>query len=680
MKIKQNVLCENQMEDVVYGRLQELFEYNTKITVSRSHEGISIIFDSEDKVAVEYLKVIKHRIAGIEAVHGSQICDEVLNPEDVREVILPTNKFTKITVLSKKLLHGQLPFEGEFFEPWFYSHFINIYYCPRSYLNYTDEHAFDKIYDCMNLDCSNIVDFNNKKTFMDSLNKGYYIYAWIDNFFNSASKHYEKYHDVHPVLIYGYDVDKQIYYACLFEAERSLYYTTIAMSEIHVAFESAPLYFSTPSEIPFKFLKIKEFQDPYEDYSGRFIKELHDYANSVGSLDYVYYLHKHNNDHHYDYFGLEVTRRFITGLGDHTDYYVFDYRVIHLIVENKKLILDSLGYFNKGIYSNNELNACIESYRELVSQYDQMRNLYIKQSSIENNMETFYPPPRSERVIDKMIDKLSDLVIQEEQLLKRLIPLLVDKMVLDNHPWKINMATGKELIKGNDESGFFYEYRWDDYIYIDSVGLYSFYNLIEGKLLLSNGTEIRTSKKDSIYSHAIYPIKDSKICWIRFYPSMHIEGIEDSLLRISAYGRNLLAISKASASSIFSERDDETFVPENMYDDTITSWSPEIQDKERCLYFYFNKEQRVNTLIIRQNFFANRIREFVLEYKLSGDSWQELYRYSGTLGVACISFTFEATSVLALRLRLVKTIMDANGYDVPQIDYLAIFNDPNIIK
>lgn len=679
MQIFLDLICEVQMEDLVYNRLKKLFEYNAKISVSKSSKAICICYDSEDIVAAKYMQVIKDYIAGIEEVIESKDCLKSSHSECATKLILPTNEFKKITVLSKKLLHGQLPFEGEFFEPWFHCHFINIYYCCKSYLNYTDEHAFDKIYDCLNLDYNNLSVFNNERTFIDSLNKGYYIYAWIDNFFNSGSKYFEKYHDVHPVLIYGYNLDEQLYYGCMFDTERSLYYINMPMDEIHLALESAPLYFNAPSEIPFKLMKIKEFQDPYEDYSGRFLKELHDYINSTGSLEYVYYLHKHHNDHRFDYFGLEVTRQLINGLNNPTDYLVFDYRLIHLIVENKKLITESLIYFNKGIYSSKELSTHIKSYEELVSQYDKMRILYMKQSIKENKMETFYPQPKSKQIIDNMTEKLSNLVKQEEELLKKVISLLIDKMVLDIHQNKINMVVAKDLIKGKDESGFYYEYKWHDSIYLESLGLYSFYNLLDGKILLSDGREINTSSKDSIYSHAIYPIKESRVSWIRFYPSVHIEGKEESFFRISAYSSNLLKTSKAFASSIFSERDDETFFPENTYEDTLTSWSPEIDDKKRCLYFYFKDEIAINTLIIRQNFFANRIREFVLEYKLSEDNWQELYCFNGSLGVKQNRFIFETTKILALRLRIIKTIMDTNGFDLPQIDYLAVFKDPNIV-
>lgn len=89
----------------------------------------------------------------------------------------------------------------------------------------------------------------------------------------------------------------------------------------------------------------------------------------------------------------------IEGL-QNSEYPHYDYRLFHLIVENKQHILRSIRFHIKE--SNSELDEKVTEYEQLVKGYEIQRNVYMKTSMIENEMQSFYPKPKNEIVCGRL--------------------------------------------------------------------------------------------------------------------------------------------------------------------------------------------------------------------------------------------------------------------------------------
>ena len=93
---------------------------------------------------------------------------------------------------------------------WFYTHFIDFCMSNEGQIFYYDDQT-DESY--RKFFCSRIVN-NYREILADSeycslmksrLDKGYYHFVWVDKFYVPGSDEYEKYHFVHPVMLYGYE-------------------------------------------------------------------------------------------------------------------------------------------------------------------------------------------------------------------------------------------------------------------------------------------------------------------------------------------------------------------------------------------------------------------------------------------------------------------------------------------
>lgn len=155
-------------------------------------------------------------------------------PRHVRNS-LPISHSKELTVLSKEMLHMQLPFHNEFFFPWFYCHFINIYYYLDTYFNYIDSDSFTEIFDAIVLDFSQVVEFNTPETVRNGIDRGYYFFAWINNYYNPKSEFYLRVNDIHPVLVYGYDMTNEIYQFAAFDIRQGLLLDEIPVQDLHTA-------------------------------------------------------------------------------------------------------------------------------------------------------------------------------------------------------------------------------------------------------------------------------------------------------------------------------------------------------------------------------------------------------------------------------------------------------------
>lgn len=653
-------------------RLKSLLRYRSDIYVQSEDGIIRVYYPEQDDFAEEMMQNIG-KYASIENYHLAYkiVEDAQLSENTVKWKVSGLNQ---ITVFQKLLLPLQAVFPDTDDAYWLYSHYINIYYCRSYFLQYTDENAAFDLFDSITADFYQFGDSNRADTFQDAIRRGHYIYIWIDNFHNSTSRYYHnryEFHDVHPILIYGYDRGKGIYYCVGFDIMKGLTFDEIKIEEVHRAFESARIYsqLTEPGNAG-RFLKPRNFGERFPCAETRFLKELFRYMHSFGDAEQLHLLFGGHHNRIRGYYGLDVTRELIEGL-QNSEYPHYDYRLFHLIVENKQHILRSIRFHIKE--SSSELDEKVTAYEQLVKEYEIQRNVYLKTSMIENEMQSFYPKPKNEIVCGRIAKRMTELVAQEEALLRNLFVLLTEAL-LDGHYIERGTVRYKNRQLRKAEGGEHIVQEWEKPITTKCVELYSMFPLFEGTFQFSDGTsaDIRPHGSVDCFYSITFPPK--QITWVKYYPKAFVGG-DDSLFCISVCQNNLLYSAKIIPSSVFSERNDISFAPENvLHNDQQTFWTPEVFDRERSLEFVLPEKQCISRVFLDEIHTAARITGYrFLFYCEAEDRWKCLAEHEGEFGTRLHHHRFTPVITQKIKLVVTGTVMDETGYDIPHVAYVGAF-------
>ena len=106
------------------------------------------------------------------------------------------------------------------------NNFINIFYRYEhpTFYDYTDYKCFYLgIMDTDTFTFDTALQFNTTDFFKKCICSNKYIYAWVDQFFVSATPHHNREHNIHPILVYGFDEDREVYHCKCFCVERGVY-------------------------------------------------------------------------------------------------------------------------------------------------------------------------------------------------------------------------------------------------------------------------------------------------------------------------------------------------------------------------------------------------------------------------------------------------------------------------
>ena len=305
--------------------------------------------------------------------------------------ILPTVKKSKITLYTHHALPLQIPFITKETESWFMSCFINVFYRYEfpTFYDYTDYNVFYR--DIMyrdSLTYSTALTLNTRENFFSFIGDEKYIYAWVDQYYISATPYYQIEHNIHPILIYGYDSSESVYLCRCFTAEKSVYDANVKCDEYHEALYNAGknndcindddvfCLFHVKPEVNANFI--------FENFIG----ELTDYTYGKG-CNRGFYFSKNElfydlEDYNKNVFGIQVTEIFLNFLKNGGGRCV-DYRLLHMICENKRLIAERLQYIvNTQCIISDSLFSLVEQYKQLSQRYEQARRVSIKVGIKEN--------------------------------------------------------------------------------------------------------------------------------------------------------------------------------------------------------------------------------------------------------------------------------------------------------
>lgn len=240
----------------------------------------------------------------------------------------------------------------------------------------------------------------------NALNSKQYIYTFLDEYYVPDRISTGKVHQEHDVLIYGYDLDKRVYY--IIGYNRDAQYLTHV-----IGFEQFYQGFCNDNSCVF-FLKIKE--TGYEFNLNKFKEMLLDYRYGRDSREYIdrYFDLCTYNEPYFDTkfdgdicFGIKSYQCLLDRMRIQGE--SLDYRILYLIAEHKKNMLSKVNYLVAHNYLSNAIEV-IEIYQNMIKQSETNIYLLLK-----------YYISKNEEILDKIKKTIESLEEQEEKVLDILL-------------------------------------------------------------------------------------------------------------------------------------------------------------------------------------------------------------------------------------------------------------------
>ena len=570
-----------------------------------------------------------------------------------------------MTLYTHHALPLLIPFIGPQTEGWYMNNFINICYryeYPSVY-DYTDYKCFySGIMDIDTFTYSTALCFNTIGFFTECISSNKYIYAWVDQYYISATPFYERWHDIHPVLIYGYDANRLVYHCKCFSIEKGVYSADVVMNEYHQALlKATELDMHINDDDVFCLFKVRN--DITCEFSlESFVSELNDYATGRGKHKGACFFkgeHIVDSKYHYDLscYGLKVTELLADGLlAKHLR--CFDYRVLHMVCENKKNILKRLKYITARYanYSISAFNQCVEEYEQIAGKYEKVRLFAMKKSISENH--NLYDISYSEETARKLHLMLCELIGQERCVLKNILRELADLHMSENFAYK-NIQ--KAMIDKNGDCVFI-----DDDCYIEGIVLYAYDRTFIGTLIVDENTiQIEDTRAGNVY---YYPMnqKVSKCVWHPF-KQMHDENTIMYIVKgWSSTGKYI--------SSTTYPTDPAFIKAEHLGEYADNFWCPDVDDPEPFVEIHFETPTIVDTLVVIQHCVERRVVDIQIDAWVD-EGWKTLATQKDWDGRQVIRVRFDTITSDKFKVKFTKRIRSENGFDIPNILYMRVFKD-----
>lgn len=313
--------------------------------------------------------------------------------------------------------------------PWFYSNYIQLL-CQETpsdgqnqfhfdffpmYYNHVDvpwlygPHFFDKdtVFNC-NIDINQLI--------IQYIDRDYYLYAVVDEFFIPNRSSYQTRHYYHDNLVYGYDTERKMFNIAGFD-DRFL-----RVSESEVDFmEYHNAFMSKESLSPWrKRVTCFKKSDPYQyDLDLKLISEfLNEYLLSIDSSHRLRMVHNPENNITYGMKVYECLRRYLElVLMDQIGGNIV--LPVNIFCEHKACMLLRLKYMEENGYLDNG-GLIYERYQNIERNFLIARNLMIK-----------YTGSKNQRDISRVIDIVHKMESEEREALLDLQKKITD-LACDN--------------------------------------------------------------------------------------------------------------------------------------------------------------------------------------------------------------------------------------------------------
>lgn len=276
-------------------------------------------------------------------------------------------------------------FDDENILPWFYSDYIQlIWYKDVNFLSFHGKYISEfptsipwLEFQCLEKEFA-IRAFDICDLFIKAIDEGWYIISSYDEFFIPNTSFYKKQHFKHDFMIYGYDLNNQVFISNVYTQKMVLEKNIIDFTDFHKGFIAGRSDRYEFNRINF-YRKKREYK--YDFNVSFLIEQLEDYLNSMCS-DRKYTV---PDDHVERAFGMEIYD-YIIDIFQSKHPSIQDARILYMLWEHKKcmrmrveymvknnLLVDSKMIFERAVEIENlalkikalQLKLCINNDRAI---------------------------------------------------------------------------------------------------------------------------------------------------------------------------------------------------------------------------------------------------------------------------------------------------------------------------
>lgn len=312
--------------------------------------------------------------------------------------------------------------------PWFYSNYINLY-CNNLYfpnkkelaVNFLSGSIFGGIPLLKHHEIKKSVIKNTEKELnyfiKNCLNKNYFFYTFIDEFFIPNRIAYNNTHFSHDIMIYGCNPQNGSYNVLGYDASKKFRESIVKYNDFGNAFSN---YIENAYDTTVIFKKKENVN--YGLNINKIITSLNDYINSSDCSEklQMYYDSKKEDNYEINNCKYFKNEKIIFGMDiyKHFKLYLealqcgkirFDIRSFHCLYEHKKCMVLRIKYLEKNNILNNA-KSVYDEYIEIEKMTIIVRNYMIK-----------YSITNDDKIIKRVVNLLDKIEFEEFETITRLI-------------------------------------------------------------------------------------------------------------------------------------------------------------------------------------------------------------------------------------------------------------------
>ncbi|OMF98445.1 hypothetical protein [Paenibacillus sp. FSL R7-0337] len=290
--------------------------------------------------------------------------------------------------------------------PWIFNNFIQIRYA-RGWEIYTFDNHHMLLQNCPGLSFyilpQEIVKLkfgSLKKTIIDAIDNGYYLFIFIDRYYLHVTDSYEKEHFFHELFIFGYDIERDIVFIADNLVDGKYITTECPFSELEEGYTSIVSEYSFMTDI--RFLKPNSDVDCKINLK-QIIYGLENYLHSKRTFDLL-----EEQEFQYGFNAIKLIFDDLDGeLGS------LDYRAFHFLYEHKILMELRLKYLADKAIIGEEIKSILSDSQKLKNNYLLLRNLVLK-----------YNITLDGSILKSISNRLSSNIKEEQNFINALIKIL----------------------------------------------------------------------------------------------------------------------------------------------------------------------------------------------------------------------------------------------------------------
>ena len=342
-------------------------------------------------------------------------------------------------------------------EGWFLERFINIFMNGTT-LDYVDNVNYAGVIGgqrCYSYE--EVQEYGIINIIESEINRDNFIHIWVDEISIPNSMRYQKEHFVHPLMIYGYDLEQHICKTVFFDIRKGQVLIDIDYQDLikATALVNQFYHYGGTDEAINKTISSYKLSNCVKGcfHLDVFLRQLSNYlcCKSEHCTEWYTLSRPGVFDSDANIFGIQIYMQIIEYLQSPQLRGYIKYKTLHDFVIHKKLLLDRFRYVQKNYDTSNEYNKLIDSFAENCKSLERIRLLNMKKQM----QQGLFPAALcyESEYIAKLVDTLNECYNTEIRILPQIYNHLI-KLVYPKNYYEQNKIISLSIKDGEVHDDF----------------------------------------------------------------------------------------------------------------------------------------------------------------------------------------------------------------------------------